>query len=36
MIFSIKLIQTFNKQCSMNESQIWMSLLTFAYESMLD
>ncbi len=36
MIFSIRSAQTFNEQRSMNESWIWMSLLTFACKSMLD
>ena len=36
MIFSIRSAQTFNKQRSMNESRIWMSLLTFACKSMLN
>ena len=36
MIFSIRLAQIFNKQCSMNESQIWMSLSTSACKSMLN
>ncbi len=36
MIFSIRSAQIFSEQCSMNESQIWMSLSTFACKSMLD
>ncbi len=36
MIFSIRSAQIFNEQCSMNESRIWTSLSTSAYESMLD
>ncbi len=36
MIFSIRSAQIFNEQCSMNESQIWISLSTFACKSMLN
>ena len=36
MIFSIRSAQIFSEQRSMNESRIWMSLLTFACKSMLD
>ncbi len=35
MIFSIRSAQIFNKQCSMNKSRIWTSLLTSACKSML-
>ncbi len=36
MIFSIRSAQIFNKQRSMNESRIWMSLSTSACKSMLN
>ncbi len=36
MIFSIRSVQIFNEQCSMNESWTWMSLLTSACKSMLN
>ncbi len=36
MIFSIKSVQIFNEQRSMNESWIWTSLLTSACKLMLD
>ncbi len=36
MIFSIRSVQTFNEQRSMNESRIWTSLSTSACKSMLD
>ncbi len=36
MIFSIRFVQIFNEQRSMNESRIWTSLLTSACKSMLD
>ncbi len=36
MIFNIRSAQTFSKQRSMNKSQTWTSLLTFACKSMLD
>ncbi len=36
MIFSIRSVQIFNEQHSMNKSRIWMSLSTSACKSMLD
>ncbi len=36
MIFSIRSVQIFREQRSMNESRTWTSLLTFACKSMLD